>query len=52
MRRIGGTEQGKFFTGEERKLLDGFEDFRLYIKLFMMELKILLMPTYLSLMRS
>lgn len=53
MRKIGGVDQGKFFNSPEaRKTLDGFEDYKLFIKLLMMEIKILLMPSFLSLMRS
>jgi hypothetical protein len=37
---------------EEPKTLEGFEDYTLFIKLMMAELKILLMPIYLSLVRS
>ena len=50
--KIGGADDGKLLTLEENKTLDGFEDYTLYIKLMMAELKILLIPIFLSLKLS
>ena len=36
-----------YLNGRENKL-DGFEDYKLYIALLMMELKIMLLPVYLK----
>ena len=43
-RRIGGLNHGKIV--ESQGMLNGFEDYTLYIKLLIVELKILLMPIY------
>lgn len=50
-RVIGGKRQG-MKQPDQRQDLPGFEDYTLYIRLLKCELKILLMPIYLSLLRD
>lgn len=50
MRVIGGANHGQIM--DNAGMLNGFEDYTLYIKLLITELKILLMPIYISLERS
>ena len=50
MRVIGGNHHGQLV--ENQPMLNGFDDYTLYIKLLIIELKILLMPIYKSLERS
>ena len=50
-RVIGGKRQG-MKQPDQRQDLPGFEDYTLYIRLLKCELKILLMPIYLSLLRG
>ena len=50
-RVIGGKRQGEK-QPDQRQDLPGFEDYTLYIRLMKCELKILLMPIYLSLLRG
>ena len=49
-RLIGGTKSGQIF--EEGPALHGFEDYTLYIKQLIVELKILLLPIYQSILRG
>lgn len=49
-RKIGGARHGQLI--ENVGMLNGFEDYTLYIRLLIVELKILLMPIYKSLEKS
>ena len=49
---VVSASQETLLMGEKRAELDGFEDFKIYIKLLKTELKILMVPIYLALLRS